>query len=64
VLVAAFRAPLPDPSLVEPRVPAQIAALVQRMGALSANDRPADGNAAAHEIEAAIQAGTAPGAST
>jgi pimeloyl-ACP methyl ester carboxylesterase len=65
VLAAAFRVPLPDPSLVEPGVPARIAALVQRMGALSANDRPADGNAAAHEIEAAIQAGsTAPGSST
>jgi pimeloyl-ACP methyl ester carboxylesterase len=59
VLAAAFRAPVPDPALVEPRVPAPIAALVQRMGALSASDRPADGNAAAHEIEAALRASRA-----
>jgi serine/threonine-protein kinase len=56
LLAAAFRGPLPDPSLVEPRVPARIAALVQRMSALSASDRPADGNATAHEIEAATRA--------
>jgi serine/threonine protein kinase len=62
MLAAAFRAAVPDPALVEPRVPAPIAALVQRMGALSANDRPADGNAVAHEIEAALLACRAPGA--
>jgi serine/threonine-protein kinase len=56
VFAATFRAPVPDPSLVVPGVPAPIAALVQRMGALSANDRPADGNAVAHEIEAALRA--------
>ncbi len=59
VLAAALRTPVPDPALVVPRVPAPIAALVQRMGALSASDRPADGNAAAHEIEAALQASRA-----
>lgn len=59
VLAAALRTPVPDPALVEPRVPAPIAALVQRMGALSASDRPADGNAVAHEIEAALQASRA-----
>lgn len=65
VFAAACRAPIPDPALVERRVPAPIAALVQRMGALSASDRPADGNAAAHEIEAAIEAsGAASRAST
>lgn len=56
VLAATWRAPVPDPSLVEPGVPAPIAALVRRMGALSANERPADGNAVAHEIEAALRA--------
>jgi len=59
VMAAALRTPVPDPALVEPRVPAPIAALVQRMGALSASDRPADGNAAAHEIEAALRASRA-----
>jgi pimeloyl-ACP methyl ester carboxylesterase len=69
VLAAALRVPVPDPARVEPRVPAPIAALVQRMGALSANDRPVDGNAAAHEIESAVDAairagGAGSGAST
>jgi pimeloyl-ACP methyl ester carboxylesterase len=64
VFAATWRAPVPDPSRIEPGVPARIAALLQRMGALSATDRPADGNAVAHEIEAAIQASQPGGAAS
>ena len=54
VLAAAPHRGVPDPRSARGAIPAEIAALVQRLGALRPEDRPTDGAQAADEIEAAL----------
>ena len=54
VLRATVRQAVPDPREVDPTIPPAIADLLARMTALLPHDRPADGNACAQEIEAAL----------
>jgi hypothetical protein len=54
IIAVTITSPLPDPRALAPAVPAEIAALVLRMGALDRESRPADGQAAADAIEALL----------
>jgi pimeloyl-ACP methyl ester carboxylesterase len=56
ILASTLLTPLPDPRAHAADVPAAIAALVCRMGALDPAARPGDGQAAADAIEAELEA--------